>query len=318
MLRAVCLLALVAIPAKAHADYYLVKPGDTLTSVARRFNLSVGVLARANDITNVNLVRAGQELLIPVRSRNVWYRVKWGDTLSGISLRYHISASEIHALNPRLGAYPLAGELLRLCSPCAGGGSYRVATTASGSLPSSYVVRAGDTLSAIGERFGVSPIDLMAANHLLNPDRIIIGTRLMIPRGLASPNDPWQARSLIGAYAGEYGVAPSLPLAVAFMESGFNQTLVSRTGAIGVMQVEPYTGQVIANLWRRPVNLYNVDDNVHAGVYWLSYLLGYYRGNEYMAVGAYYEGTKAIAHHGLYADTVRYVNDVLSLQRSFL
>jgi soluble lytic murein transglycosylase-like protein len=129
--------------------------------------------------------------------------------------------------------------------------------------------------------------------------------------------DPWAARSTIVSYANEYGIDPSLPLAIGWQESGFNQSLVSYTGAIGVMQVEPYTGSHIADLLGRPFNLYNLDDNVHAGVYWLSVLLNYYGGNERLAIAAYYEGTRNIALHGLYRDTVQYVNDVLALQTRF-
>jgi soluble lytic murein transglycosylase-like protein len=104
---------------------------------------------------------------------------------------------------------------------------------------------------------------------------------------------------------------------VGWQESGFNQTLTSRTGAIGVMQVEPYTGIHISALLGRPFNLYNVDDNVHAGVFWLSHLLAYYGGNERLAIAAYYQGTRSIAEHGFFQDTIQYVADVLSLESSF-
>jgi soluble lytic murein transglycosylase-like protein len=83
------------------------------------------------------------------------------------------------------------------------------------------------------------------------------------------------------------------------------------------MQVEPYTAAHIAHLWGRSVNLYNVDDNIRAGVFWLAVLVSYYGGNERLAVAAYYEGTKALARYGMFADTVQYVNNVLALKTGF-
>jgi soluble lytic murein transglycosylase-like protein len=126
--------------------------------------------------------------------------------------------------------------------------------------------------------------------------------------------DPWTARSLIVQDAAIFGMNSTLPLAVAWEESGFNQTLTSSTGAIGVMQVEPYTGTHISQLLGRHFNLYDVADNVYAGVYWLSVLLRYYGWNERLAVAAYYQGTRSLARVGMYADTRQYVANVMALQ----
>ena len=53
------------------------------------------------------------------------------------------------------------------------------------------------------------------------------------------------------SYAQRYGLEPALPLAVAWQESGFNESLVSRTGAVGVMQVEPSTRQAYAGKFQQ-------------------------------------------------------------------
>ena len=55
------------------------------------------------------------------------------------------------------------------------------AATAVPTQPSSYLVQAGDTLSAIAEKFGVSLPDLMAVNGLTNEDFIQVGQQLTIP-----------------------------------------------------------------------------------------------------------------------------------------
>lgn len=45
--------------------YYTVKRGDNLTKIAKMYGVTVNAIARANNITNVNLIRVGQRLLIP-------------------------------------------------------------------------------------------------------------------------------------------------------------------------------------------------------------------------------------------------------------
>lgn len=54
-------------PASAQGSgaYYIVQPGDTLSSIASRFNISVNELMAANGITDPNLLAAGQQLAIP-------------------------------------------------------------------------------------------------------------------------------------------------------------------------------------------------------------------------------------------------------------
>jgi LysM repeat protein len=311
-----CLLILLAIPFHARAAEYVVRAGDTLGSIAQRNHIALWALARANGIANINLIRIGQVLLIPTPARSLWYHVRWGDTLSGIASRFGTDIATLRSMNPKLGAYPLAGEWLRVCRPCSSGSSYEVSPQQpAGAI---HIVQPGETLTSVAARFGVSPLTLISVNHITNPDRIIIGQALTIPSA-STPGayDPYSARALIVRYANLYGIEPSLPLAIGWQESGFNQTMVSRTGAVGVMQIEPYTAAHIQALLGRRLNVYNVDDNVHAGVYWLGVLLRYYGGDERLAVAAYYEGTRAIARHGFFRDTVQYVNDVLSLKSSF-
>lgn len=335
LVRTLLLSLLLSIPMQASAAGYVVQPGDTLGGIASRQGVSLGTLARANHIGNVNFIRAGTVLLIPAPTRRVsghyfWYQVPAGDTLIGISSRYGLYISTIRTLNPQLGAYPLAGEWLRLCSPCSSyvvavpRGTSAYATPVSPGAASFYVVKPGDSLITIAGRFGTTVSSLLTANRLLNPNLIVIGSHLTVPAQQASPStstlpsyDPWSARSLITSFAAEYGVDPGLALAVSWQESGFNQSVLSATGAVGVMQVEPYTATRIASLLGKPIDLYLLSDNVQAGVFWLATLLRYYGGNSQLAVAAYYQGTRSIAVHGLFTDTVQYVRDVLALQVQF-
>ena len=311
--RGIPFLLLLVFPAQASAQSYLVRPGDTLTAIASRYHVRLAVVAHANHLANINLVRAGQVLVIPSNSSTgaSYYRVKWGDTLSGIALSFRTSIPALRNLNPTLGRWPIAGQLLRVCSGC-GSVATAARTSTGGGV---YRVRPGDTLSSIAARFGTTTAALSAANQLQNPNVVVLGSTLRVPSGASAAYDPSQARALITTYSRYYGLDPTLPLAVAWQESGFNQSEISKTGAVGVMQIEPATGRTISALFGRPVDIYNIQDNIQAGTYWLSHLLAYYGNDRFLAVAAYYEGTRNIARRGLFRDTRQYVADVLALQQ---
>jgi LysM repeat protein len=308
-------LLLLVLPVDAQAAGYIVQPGDTLAAIAQRYHVSMRALARVNGISNINLVQAGRRLVIPVPVRHFHYQVRWGDTLTGIAARFHLSVSAVRSMNPSVGAYLLAGTWLALCSGCGASRGYAVPAGAGGPAPAAsgtrYVVQPGDSLTAIAARYGTTVSALAAANHIATPDNVIIGTVLVVPAASTGFAD---ARPIIERYAAYYGLDPTLPLAVAWEESGYNERVISPTGAIGVMQVEPYTADHINQLLGTSLNMYNLDDNIHAGVYWLSVLMRYYGGNERLAIAAYYQGTRSIARVGLFKDTVQYVANVVALQ----
>ena len=91
---------------------HTVKSGETLSQIARAYGLSTVALARENGLSHKALVKVGQKLKIPASSGAVapdsetrarptftTYRVKSGDTLSGIAHKHHISVAELTAAN---------------------------------------------------------------------------------------------------------------------------------------------------------------------------------------------------------------------------
>lgn len=112
------------------------------------------------------------------------YQIRPGDTLSGIAQRYHTSVSALMRANPQVRNPNLIIAGQRLNVP-GSGDSFQPAPTTGGGR---YTVRPGDTLSAIGARFGVSYQAIAQANGIANPNRIYAGQQLTIPgRGGSNP-----------------------------------------------------------------------------------------------------------------------------------
>ncbi|MGC8857081.1 MAG: LysM peptidoglycan-binding domain-containing protein, partial [Anaerolineae bacterium] len=82
---------------------YIVQPGDTLSTIAARFNISVNDLMSANNLTNPNLLSAGQELVIPglegISGILDTETVNFGDSLRSLLRRKQISQQLVERLN---------------------------------------------------------------------------------------------------------------------------------------------------------------------------------------------------------------------------
>jgi soluble lytic murein transglycosylase-like protein len=124
----------------------------------------------------------------------------------------------------------------------------------------------------------------------------------------------------VGSIAADNGVPASLADAIAWQESGFNNDLVSSADARGVMQILPGTWQWIQNSLNTagpPLAPASAADNVRGGVLMLHSLLNATGGDPALAAAGYFQGLPSVQQHGMYADTQRYVQDVLALQRQF-
>ena len=108
-------------------------------------------------------------------------------------------------------------------------------------------------------------------------------------------------------------MAPSLALAIAWQESGWQQNRLSSAGAVGVMQVLPATGRWMSLYAGHRLNLYALGDNIAAGVVLVRLLRA--ETTLRRAVAAYYQGLGSVRRHGLYPSTRHYVRNVLALHR---
>ena len=119
--------------------------------------------------------------------------------------------------------------------------------------------------------------------------------------------------ALLDRWAAHYGVNEHLVRGLAWMESGWNNRLVSSTGARGVMQIEPYTWRFVETVLIGHHVPHGPNGNIHVGVAYLHHLLGDFHGNTRKALAGWYQGERAVRTRGVYKETKRFVADVLSL-----
>jgi LysM repeat protein len=273
---------------------YVVRSGDTVGAIAERFRITVVAIVRANRLGSDAVIRPGQKLTLPgVPARRTSrppvpvthaYVVQRGDTLWGIALATDVPLATITALN-HVSASDVLLPGQRLLLPGPAPAAARVELAAASVAPGTDAVRTA-----------------AAANRAV-----------LVPRG--TPAAP-AVKTLIRAAARRYGVDAALALAVAEQESGFDQRRVSGANAIGVMQVVPSSGRWAAALvGRRRLDLLDAADNVVAGVAILAALRA--AAPEHEAVAAYYQGLTSVRSRGMYADTRRYVADVLTLRERY-
>jgi soluble lytic murein transglycosylase-like protein len=130
-------------------------------------------------------------------------------------------------------------------------------------------------------------------------------------RGVAPAN----ARQLLVRAAQRHGLRPGFVLAVSYWESGWNQRAVSRTGAIGLMQVEPATAAWAGPaLLHRRVNLYDAADNAEMGAALLRHYFNVLHDPS-LVLAAYYQGLTAVRRHGIYRSSRSYIRGILNLAR---
>jgi LysM repeat protein len=325
----VVLLAMLLLVAagRAGAATVTVRPGDTLSGIAARHGLSTAALAAANGIRDANHIVEGVRLTVPgaggatAPASGGTVVVRPGDTLSAIAARNGVDASALAALNGvRDPNHIVAGTRLRL----PGGGGATAAPAAH--TGATVTVRPGDTLSAIAARTGASVTALAALNGLADPNAVRAGRVLRVPGGAAGGEMPApsylaptvtlprsEVGPLITRIAARYGVDANLARAIAYHESGYSQFLRSHAGAIGVMQLMPYTADWLGpSVVGRRLDARNIHDNVEGGVAYIAWLQRR-TGDARRTAMAYYQGLGSLTERGPYDDTRAYARSVMAL-----
>jgi murein DD-endopeptidase MepM/ murein hydrolase activator NlpD len=189
---------------------HIVKKGDTLWTIAQRYNLTVNSILANNNISNSELISIGQEMKIPLHKGTVAetnivnqavidkknnninnninqpekaepfvYTVKAGDNLWNISRKYGVSVEVIIDVN-NLSDKDLLSLGQKIEIPAIGGG---VSNPKQKQEPTivTYTVVKGDTLWSISQRYDVKMNTIISTNNLKEISRLSIGQKLKLP-----------------------------------------------------------------------------------------------------------------------------------------
>lgn len=160
-------------------DTYVVKKGDSLYTIAKQFNTTIGALKAINELTG-NILQPGQILRLPNfvtfntdPNEVIVYKISKGDSLYSIAKQYGVSVNDIINYNQ------LANTLLsvdqQILIPVN-------KITEIGKEPHlNYVIKRGDTLYNIAKRYNITPKELMEYNNL-SSSLLNIGDTILIPQ----------------------------------------------------------------------------------------------------------------------------------------
>ena len=149
-------------------NVYIVKKGDSLYSIAQKYNTTVDELKKLNGLTS-NIINVGQILKLPEKENIVdydLYIVKKGDTLYKIANNYNISVNELKKINNLTNDTLSIGD--QLLVPIIDESDYTI-----------YIVKKGDSLYSIAQKYNTTVDELKRKNNL-NSNLLSIGQILII------------------------------------------------------------------------------------------------------------------------------------------
>jgi LysM repeat protein len=205
----------VPAPAPSNGSTYVIASGDTVSSIAAKFGVSVQAILDANGLQRSSIIYAGRTLTIPGAS---------------LAIAPVSSVSPIEANDPP--STPVVG-------PPTG---------------ASYVIASGDTVSSIAAKFGVSVQAILDANGLQRSSIIYAGRTLTIPGAAAAPRtdgltpltDEMRSNAQIIVQIGRaLGVSDRgiiIALATAMQESSLRNINYGDRDSLGLFQQRPSTG----------------------------------------------------------------------------
>ncbi|QKJ21188.1 LysM peptidoglycan-binding domain-containing protein [Microbacterium hominis] len=268
-------------PAATAPTTYTVRRGDTVSAIAVRFGLRTADVLALNGLTWRSVIYPGQVLKLtgaaaaapaapatatpaPVSAS---YTVRAGDTVSAIASRHGVTTAAVLSANKLSWSsiiYPgqklvIPGKTTSVSTPAAAPAAPSTPAPAAPSTPApatsgTYVVKAGDTVSAIASRHGVTTTAVLTANRLSWSSIIYPGQKLTIPAKSVAGLNAEQAENarLIIRIGRELGVPDrgiAIALGTAMQESWIRNLDWGDRDSLGLFQQRPSSG------WGTPAQL---------------------------------------------------------------
>lgn len=156
---------------------YVVEKGDSLYSIAKKFNTSVDILKSSNNLQN-NLISIGQKLVIPGFTdsvgSNITYVVQKGDSLYSIASKYNTTVNDLKEYNNLTSNVLSIGQTLRIPS------KDTIIIEPDIAPSNTYIVQYGDTLYSIAKNNNLDVEELIALNNLGDYE-LYVGQILKLP-----------------------------------------------------------------------------------------------------------------------------------------
>ena len=186
------------IPSGQGGNYYTVKSGDSLWSIANKYNTTVNELKSLNNLSS-NILQVGQILVLPSSTNDDnsgnTYTVKLGDSLWSIANKYNTTVNELKSLNN------LSSDVLQI-------GQVLSVSSNSVSVGNTYTVKSGDSLWSIANKYNTTVSNLKSLNNL-SSDVLQIGQVLNVPSNSVSMGNTYTVKSgdSLWNVANRYGIS---------------------------------------------------------------------------------------------------------------
>lgn len=165
-------IAVLAVPALAAAPkYHTIQAGDTLHSLAQKYDTTVVQFLDFNPGLTPDNLRVGDELLIPVEPLWSYHVVQPGDNAKSLAMQYKVPEDLLKAANDLTTNKLTVGEMIRIPIHFYLGDANEQQT---------HQVEIGDTLYKIAQKYNVTLSELLEWNNIEDLDQIFAGQILIV------------------------------------------------------------------------------------------------------------------------------------------